>query len=127
MQATAGSLAIPNLFSGYATFKRPPYGELEVFRACFEIIPQFVAKHAIDHTMMTPADEHQLRERYKIKVLDQYGGFAAKPLQGEVSLQTIRFSKESKKSFVLLTFIFLDTFRARAPYLDGKVGRIVGN
>ena len=58
----------PLLFSGYNTFKRPPFAELEVYRACFEVLSKFLWKRQLDHTDMA-ADEN-VRESFDIPVLD---------------------------------------------------------
>jgi len=81
---TAGPFAYPLLFNGYDTFKRPPIAELEVYRACFEVLSKFLWKRQLDHTNMTGGEAEYIRESFDIPVLDVDGRPAHHPLRAEV-------------------------------------------
>eukprot|EP00039_Didymoeca_costata_P007780 m.103779 g.103779 ORF g.103779 m.103779 type:complete len:832 (-) comp13823_c0_seq1:2716-5211(-) len=66
----ASEYGIPNLFSDYSVFKRPPVAELELYRVCFEIIPKFLKKHTLTADMMTNPDA-RIRETFDVNMPEE--------------------------------------------------------
>lgn len=86
----ADTFGIPNLFSGYDIFKRPPFAELEMYRATFDVLAEFFSKHELTTDMM--ADKSQkIRESCDIEVLGE-----AHPRRAEVYFPAQIYQQEEE-------------------------------
>ena len=84
----ANEYAYPNLFQSYQIFKRPPYAELEVYRACFEVIPLFLMNRSLKVDMAANEAEW-LQADYKIRVPTE-----TKPIKAEVRFPAVEYRRD---------------------------------
>lgn len=84
----ADELGHPSLFSGFNTFKRPPFAELELFRVCFDLFTAYFADRTIGPENMLDQAKW-LKTDHDVLVLDD-----AKPVRCEVIVPPSLYREE---------------------------------